>query len=270
MGCGPSRANAALPDPGAVAFAGAPPANVPPAPTREVPVAHLAEIQKQADTAMGAAASSAPGPAQTKEPTATQQAEVDQAAAVAAPPEAPIGYQPTEAQLAAAQKVNAEQDARAAAAEALPEERKRERYKVGLLEGEADDVDWKRAGGPQLEEMVQKMDLIDLRYVVPLIEAGGVMPRWQDLPKSARITVHNLWRLNTLVLRGVALAVLVLSYPWRASPRKSRTHANAPLGAQSTASTRTGSASSCGRCCPCSRWRSPNSISLVTSTTPSA
>ena len=24
--------------------------------------------------------------------------------------------------------------------------------------------------------MVQKMDLIDLRYVVPLIEAGGVMP----------------------------------------------------------------------------------------------
>ena len=69
------------------------------------------------------------------------------------------------------------------------------------------------------------MDLIDLRYVVPLIEAGGVMPRWQDLPKSARITVHNLWRLNTMVLGGGALAVLVLSYPWRASPRKSRTHA---------------------------------------------
>ena len=86
----------------------------------------------------------------------------------------------------------------------------------------------------QLEEMVQKMDLIDLRYVVPLIEAGGVMPRWQDLPKSARITVHNLWRLNTMVHFGVPLlAVLVLSYPWRASPRKSRTHAtsrrNAPL-----------------------------------------
>ena len=175
---------------------------------------------------MAAAASSAAGPAQPKEPTATQQAEVDQAAAVAVPPEAPIGYQPTEAQLAAAQKVNAEQDARAAAAEALPEETKRKRYKVVYTNEEANDVQWKRAGGPQLEEMVQKMDLIDLRYVVPLIEAGGVMPRWQDLPKSARITVHNLWRLNTMVYFGIPLlAVLVLSYPWRASPRKSRTHA---------------------------------------------
>ena len=94
------------------------------------------------------------------------------------------------------------------------------------LNAEAKDFEWKRAGGPQLEEMVQKMDLIDLRYVVPLIEAGGVMPRWQDLPKSARITVHNLWRLNTMVDFGTELlAVLVLSYPWRASPRKSRTHA---------------------------------------------
>ena len=157
---------------------------------------------------------------------AEQQAEMDQAAAAAAPPEAPMGYQPTEAQLAAAQKVNAEQDARAAAAEALPEETKRQRYKVGLSKGEANDFQWKQAGGPQLEEMVQKMDLIDLRYVVPLIEAGGVMPRWQDLPKSARITVHNLWRLNTLMSFGAKLlAVLVLSYPWRASPRKSRTHA---------------------------------------------
>ena len=159
---------------------------------------------------------------------AEQQAEMDQAAAAAAPPEAPTGYQPTEAQLAAAQKVNAEQDARAAAAEALPEETKRKRYKVWSDDRswEADDDDWKQAGGPQLEEMVQKMDLIDLRYVVPLIEAGGVMPRWQDLPKSARITVHNLWRLNTMLLLGTPLlAVLVLSYPWRASPRKSRTHA---------------------------------------------
>ena len=229
MGCGASRANAVTPDPAPEAFAGAPPANVPAAPTREVAVAHLAEIQKQADKAMAAAASSAAGPAQPKEPTATQQAEVDQAAAVAVPPEAPIGYQPTEAQLAAAQKVNAEQDARAAAAEALPEERKRQRYRVNSersINAEADDDDWKLAGGPQLEEMVQKMDLIDLRYVVPLIEAGGVMPRWQDLPKSARITVHNLWRLNTMLDFGVPLlAVLVLSYPWRASPRKSQTHA---------------------------------------------
>ena len=282
MGCGASRANAALPDPAPEAFAGVPPANVPAAPTREVAVAHLAEIQKQADKAMAAAASSAAGPAQPKEPTATQQAEMDQhqAAAVAVPPEAPIGYQPTEAQLAAAQKVNAEQDARAAAAEALPEETKCKRYKVGLFNAEANDDEWKEAGGPQLEEMVQKMDLIDLRYVVPLIEAGGVMPRWQDLPKSARITVHNLWRLNAMIDFGSRLlAVLVLSYPWRASPRKSRTHAtsrpnapltapNAPLGAQSTASTRTGSASSCGRCCPFSSWRSPSSRS--TRTTPSA
>ena len=53
------------------------------------------------------------------------------------------------------------------------------------------------------------MDLIDLRYVVPLIEAGGVMPRWQDLPKSARITVHNLWRLNTMVDFGSELLAVL-------------------------------------------------------------
>ena len=186
------------------------------------------------DPAPPANAPAAPPPGANAE----QQANADKEEAAAAPPEAPTGYQPTEAQLAAAQKVNAEQDARAAAAEALPEETKRQRYMVGSDDGineEADDRDWKWAGGPQLwkwaggpqlEEMVQKMDLIDLRYVVPLIEAGGVMPRWQDLPKSARITVHNLWRLNTLMDLGLPLlAVLVLSYPWRASPRKSRTHA---------------------------------------------
>ena len=226
MGCGQSRGDDAQPDPGAVAFAGAPPANAPAAPVQEP----TAEQQVEIDMVEAAVGTSAPAPASSSdELTVSQQANADKEEAAAAPPEAPTGYQPTEAQLAAAQKVNAEQDARAAAAEALPEERKRERYRVDSLRNineEADDRDWKRAGGPQLEEMVQKMDLIDLRYVVPLIEAGGVMPRWQDLPKSARITVHNLWRLNTMMDFGLKLlAVLVLSYPWRASPRKSQTHA---------------------------------------------
>ena len=123
---------------------------------------------------------------------------------------------------AAAQKVNVKQDKRAAAADKLSKRRKRKRYKVDSSKGlnvEASDDQWKRAGGPQLEEMVQNMNLIDLRYVVPLIEAGGVMPRWQDLPKSARITARNVWRLNTMVIG--CLAVLVLSYPWRVWPRES-------------------------------------------------
>ena len=98
----------------------------------------MGAIKVAPDPAPPAKAPAAPPPGANAE----QQAEMDQAAAAAAPPDAPMGYQPTEAQLAAAQKVNAEQDARAAAAEALPEETKRKRYRVDSDRGineEADD-----------------------------------------------------------------------------------------------------------------------------------
>ena len=129
MGCGQSRGDDAQPDPGAVAFAGAPPADAPAALVQEPTAEQQVEIV-MVETAAGA---SAPAPAgSSDEPTVSQQANADKEEAAAAPPDAPMGYQPTEGQLAAAQKVNAEQDARAAAAEALPEETKRKRYKVDL------------------------------------------------------------------------------------------------------------------------------------------
>lgn len=50
------------------------------------------------------------------------------------------------------------------------------------------------AAGPWLEEMVQETEPVDLRYVVRLLEAGGILPRWQELPASAKITASTLWR----------------------------------------------------------------------------
>ena len=81
MGCGASRANAAQPDPGAVAFAGAPPANAPAAPVQEP----TAEQQVEIDMVEAAVGTSAPAPASSSvEPTVSQQANADKEEAAAA------------------------------------------------------------------------------------------------------------------------------------------------------------------------------------------
>ena len=64
-----------------------------------------------------------------------------------------------------------------------------------------------------LEPLLEHTDLVDVNYLIALGEAGGVIPRWQDLPDCARINTANVWRLRCWD-RNFALSVLVLSYPW--------------------------------------------------------
>ena len=98
-----------------------------------------------------------------------------------------------------------------AAADALPADER----------PEVNEYDWKKAGGPALEAMLDDADLVDVGYIVRLIEAGGIVPRWQDLPDCAKITRANVWRMQTTLYWGERLLpLIVLSYPWldRAHP----------------------------------------------------
>ena len=82
------------------------------------------------------------------------------------------------------------------------------------------DPRWLLWGGRGIDSLLQHTSLMDLEYVVRLIELGGVLPRWQDVPEIARIGPHNVWRLKLCTgLRNgrdglTSAAVLVLSYPW--------------------------------------------------------
>ena len=68
-------------------------------------------------------------------------------------------------------------------------------------------------GGPAMEELLETTTLVDAEYLVPLGEAGGIVPRWQALPETAKIGPRNAWRLRCWN-ESFALPVLVLSYPW--------------------------------------------------------
>ena len=109
-------------------------------------------------------------------------------------------YKFTPAQQVAAATALAAQEQVAAAAEAASAE---EKAKVG--------ADWiSYCGGPSLERMLGDMTLVDVQYFIALTEAGGVVPRYQELPAAARIGPHNAWRLRCWNY-AYQLPVLVLS-----------------------------------------------------------
>ena len=73
---------------------------------------------------------------------------------------------------------------------------------------------WSSFGGDMIEAtMLEHVTLIDARYLLALHARGGVVPRWQDVPASARIDKSSVWRLYSWQ-RMFSLGILVLSYPW--------------------------------------------------------
>ena len=56
--------------------------------------------------------------------------------------------------------------------------------------------------------------LVDAAWLARFADAGGVLPRCQDLPPGARVTLEEMemWRSDFTV------GVLVISYPWWALP----------------------------------------------------
>ena len=70
---------------------------------------------------------------------------------------------------------------------------------------------WQSFGGDAIDRMLAHVDLVDARYLIALSEAGGIIPRWQHLPDTAKINRANIWRLWGWE-RMFSLGVLVLSY----------------------------------------------------------
>ena len=65
--------------------------------------------------------------------------------------------------------------------------------------------------------------MVEGQFLIDLAEAGGIMPRWQDLPVGARITPERASQLRRAFVgkqrdkwdpTGAGLPCLVLSYPW--------------------------------------------------------
>ena len=56
--------------------------------------------------------------------------------------------------------------------------------------------------------------LVDAAWLAQLADAGGVLPRCQDLPEGARVTLEEMEKWTDKFTVGV----LVISYPWWAPP----------------------------------------------------
>ncbi|CAK0818075.1 unnamed protein product [Prorocentrum cordatum] len=74
-------------------------------------------------------------------------------------------------------------------------------------------------GGAKVEALLDDIDLIDVAYMISIAEAGGTVPRWQNVPPTARINRTNAWRLRSYGSaeseeRPLTLPILVVSYPW--------------------------------------------------------
>ena len=58
-------------------------------------------------------------------------------------------------------------------------------------------AEWEsHCGGPAMLDLLESTDLVDAQYLIALGNNGGVVPRWQELPESAKITRETAWRLH--------------------------------------------------------------------------
>ena len=64
--------------------------------------------------------------------------------------------------------------------------------------------------------------LVDAAWLVRLAKKGGILPRCQDLPPGARVTLEKMEKWKDLGTVGV----VVISYPWWAAPHS--TSCNSP------------------------------------------
>ena len=67
---------------------------------------------------------------------------------------------------------------------------------------------WDRLGASVLKLALADTKLVDAAWLAALADAGGVLPRCQDLPAEAVVTYEEMAK------GGYDVAVLVISYPW--------------------------------------------------------
>ena len=70
--------------------------------------------------------------------------------------------------------------------------------------------------------------LVDAAWLARLADAGDILPRCQDLPEGARVTLEEMEQWTEISTVGV----LVISYPWWASPPALDPHASSTLPAR--------------------------------------
>ena len=107
----------------------------------------------------------------------------------------------TPTQAAAAAEAAARQEARVEKLKAVPDAERKPKDS------------WALSGGGAIAQLMEKTPLIDLEWVIDLIELGGTVPRCQDVPNAAVLTASTVWRL-AIGTEFRQLPVLVLSYPW--------------------------------------------------------
>ena len=78
-----------------------------------------------------------------------------------------------------------------------------------------DEVGPNKPNASALKAALADTVLVDAAWLAQLADEGGILPRCQDLPPGARVTLEQMekWRepFGTL-------GVLVISYPWWALP----------------------------------------------------
>ena len=78
-----------------------------------------------------------------------------------------------------------------------------------------DEVGDKKPNASALKAALADTVLVDAAWLARLADEGGILPRCQDLPPGARVTLEEMEKWND---GGATLGVLVISYPWWALP----------------------------------------------------
>ena len=80
-----------------------------------------------------------------------------------------------------------------------------------------DEVGPKMPNASALKVALADTVLVDAAWLARLADEGGILPRCQDLPPGARVTLEEMEKWKDY---GHTVGVLVISYPWWA-PRHS-------------------------------------------------
>ena len=80
-----------------------------------------------------------------------------------------------------------------------------------------DEVGRFKPNASALKEALADTVLVDAAWLVRLAKKRGVLPRCQDLPPGARVTLEEMEKWRDTV--SGTLGVLVISYPWWVAPQ---------------------------------------------------
>ena len=76
-----------------------------------------------------------------------------------------------------------------------------------------DHRNWDKNGCSALKAALKNTVLPDAAYLAQLADEGGILPRNQDLPPGARVTLADMEKWPS----SITVGALIISYPWRAT-----------------------------------------------------